>query len=47
MGINGLHCVTLSHVPDFEFLVITDRCELILFVMVPAYVFNYLRVCVV
>ena len=37
----------LAHVPNFEFLVVTNRGKLVLIMMVPAHVLNHLRVSVV
>jgi hypothetical protein len=45
--INHLDRLVLSHIPDFEFLVITDRRKLVFIVMVPADIFNHRRVGVV
>ena len=45
--INYLSGLVLSHVPDFEFLVVTDRRKLVFIVVVPAHIFNHRRVSVV
>ena len=42
--INALRRISLSHIPDLQFLVITDRCELVLIVMVPADILDDLGV---
>ena len=44
MGFDRLAGLLLTHVPDFEFLVVAYRCEFVAVVMVPADVFNHLGV---
>ena len=42
--VNALRRISLSHIPNLQFLVITDRCELVLIVMIPADILDDLGV---
>ena len=44
MRVDALRRISLPHVPNLQFLVITDRCKLVLIVVVPADILDDLSV---